>query len=165
MKPDAIQIELLEKNIDIRKVSFREIVLILSKYLQKIVEENFKCRNIDEEFFFLVKDMHQFPDEFFTGAISSNVFYQARVKAWRFHDAEKNLLKKRIIRAIICCLYEEYSESGDKYEVDEMIELFFSVLLNIDEKYCCQFRVFFEQALSGLWDVCEWGPDRAGGEG
>lgn len=148
MKADIIQIEILEKNVDIDKISFKQSVLLFSKYLQKVVEENFKLGSIDKDFYFIINEILEYPDKFFTGTISSSEFYQVRINAWSLHDAEINLLKKRIIRAAICCLYEEYSESNDRYEVNDMIELFFSVLLDINEQYCYQFRVFFEQSLA-----------------
>lgn len=147
MKEDATQLKLLEENIDLSRLSFKDVTLIFSGYLREIIEEIFQCGNLDENFFFLVKDMLLLPGKFFDGKVSRDDFYQGRVEAWRLHDSEKNFFKKNILRAVICCLYEEYSESGEKYEVGDMIELYFSVLLDIDGKYCYQFRMFFEEKL------------------
>ncbi|MFD4841671.1 hypothetical protein ACFWP0_29525 [Achromobacter sp. NPDC058515] len=144
MKEDAIQLELLEERVDLAQLPFDRAVVLFSEFLRLVARELCSQEKIERCFFEWVDDSLHLPDLFFSGECSSVDFRSRRIEVWRKHDMEEDFMKKRFLRAIVCCLYEETSEEGQRYETSEMVELFFSVLLDMDPGLCLRFRLFLE---------------------
>ncbi|MBC1395027.1 hypothetical protein HB785_02320 [Listeria welshimeri] len=142
MKADAIQLTILMENTNIARTSPAKLVQFYSEYLQYIMKQNFQSGIIDKEFFLITDDLLKGPNKFFVGEITSDDFFNIRIKAWMLHDAEGNVLRKSILRAIVSCLYEKSSETNSSSENYMLIELYLSLLLDINEVYCKQFRIF-----------------------
>ncbi|WP_156902881.1 hypothetical protein [Achromobacter sp. MFA1 R4] len=144
MREDAIQLSALEGRIDLEQIPFDRSLIVFSKFLLDVSREYLKENKIEHDFFEWIDETLRFPVLFFSGKCSVEEFGGRRIDAWVRHDAEKNSLKKAILRAIVCCLYEGTSDRGEEYETPEMMELFFSVLLDVDVHLCSRFRKFFE---------------------
>ncbi|MBC2359793.1 hypothetical protein HBP70_07180 [Listeria welshimeri] len=112
------------------------------------MKQNFQSSIIDKEFFLITDDLLKGPNKFFVGEITSDDFFNIRIKAWMLHDAEGNVLRKSILRAIVSCLYEKSSETNSSSENYMLIELYLSLLLDINEVYCKQFRIFLEEQIN-----------------
>ncbi|MBC2064440.1 hypothetical protein JL739_10950 [Listeria welshimeri] len=112
------------------------------------MKQNFQSGIIDKEFFLITDDLLKGPNKFFVGEITSDDFFNIRIKAWMLHDAEGNVLRKSILRAIVSCLYEKSSETNSSSENYMLIELYLSLLLDINEVYCKQFRIFLEEQIN-----------------
>ncbi|MBC1281874.1 hypothetical protein HB790_03270 [Listeria welshimeri] len=148
MKADAIQLTILMENTNIARTSPAKLVQFYSEYLQYIMKQNFQSGIIDKEFFLITDDLLKGPNKFFVGEITSDDFFNIRIKAWMLHDAEGNVLRKSILRAIVSCLYEKSSETNSSSENYMLIELYLSLLLDINEVYCKQFRIFLEEQIN-----------------
>ncbi|MBC1360220.1 hypothetical protein HB795_03100 [Listeria welshimeri] len=148
MKADAIQLTILMENTNIARTSPAKLVQFYSEYLQYIMKQNFQSGIIDKEFFLITDDLLKGPNKFFIGEITSDDFFNIRIKAWMLHDAEGNVLRKSILRAIVSCLYEKSSETNSSSENYMLIELYLSLLLDINEVYCKQFRIFLEEQIN-----------------
>lgn len=148
MKADAIQLTILMENTNIARTSPAKLVQFYSEYLQYIMKQNFQSGIIDKEFFLITDDLLKGPNKFFVGEITSDDFFNIRIKAWMLHDAEGNVLRKSIFRAIVSCLYEKSSETNSSSENYMLIELYLSLLLDINEVYCKQFRIFLEEQIN-----------------
>ncbi|MBF2422811.1 hypothetical protein [Listeria welshimeri] len=148
MKADAIQLTILMENTNIARTSPAKLVQFYSEYLQYIMKQNFQSGIIDKEFFLITDDLLKGPNKFFVGEITSDDFFNIRMKAWMLHDAEGNVLRKSILRAIVSCLYEKSSETNTSSENYMLIELYLSLLLDINEVYCKQFRIFLEEQIN-----------------
>ncbi|MBF2449783.1 hypothetical protein [Listeria welshimeri] len=148
MKADAIQLTMLMENTNIARTSPAKLVQFYSEYLQYIMKQNFQSGIIDKEFFLITDDLLKGPNKFFVGEITSDDFFNIRIKAWMLHDAEGNVLRKSILRAIVSCLYEKSSETNSSSENYMLIELYLSLLLDINEVYCKQFRIFLEEQIN-----------------
>ncbi|MBF2340297.1 hypothetical protein IBB74_05950 [Listeria welshimeri] len=148
MKADAIQLTILMENTNIARTSPAKLVQFYSEYLQYIMKQNFQSGIIDKEFFLITDDLLKGPNKFFVGEITSDDFFNIRMKAWMLHDAEGNVLRKSILRAIVSCLYEKSSETNTSSENYMLIELYLSLLLDINEVYCKQFRIFSEEQIN-----------------
>ncbi|MBC1476529.1 hypothetical protein HB892_02120 [Listeria welshimeri] len=148
MKADAIQLTILMENTNIAKTSPAKLVQFYSEYLQYIMKQNFQSGIIDKQFFLITDDLLKGPNKFFVGEITSDDFFNIRIKAWMLHDAEGNVLRKSILRAIVSCLYEKSSETNSSSENYMLIELYLSLLLDINEVYCKQFRIFLEEQIN-----------------
>ncbi|MBF2594333.1 hypothetical protein [Listeria welshimeri] len=148
MKADAIQLTILMENTNIARTSPAKLVQFYSEYLQYIMKQNFQSGIIDKEFFLITDDLLKGPNKFFVGEITSDDFFNIRIKAWMLHDAEGNVLRKSILRAIVSCLYEKSSETNSSSENYMLIELYLSLLLDINEEYCKQFRIFLEEQIN-----------------
>ncbi|MGE8075117.1 hypothetical protein [Listeria welshimeri] len=148
MKADAIQLTILMENTNIARTSPAKLVQFYSEYLQYIMKQNFQSSIIDKEFFLITDDLLKGPNKFFVGEITSDDFFNIRIKAWMLHDAEGNVLRKSILRAIVSCLYEKSSETNSSSENYMLIELYLSLLLDINEVYCKQFRIFLEEQIN-----------------
>ncbi|MBC1251738.1 hypothetical protein HCJ37_04355 [Listeria welshimeri] len=148
MKADAIQLTILMENTNIARTSPAKLVQFYSEYLQYIMKQNFQFGIIDKEFFLITDDLLKGPNKFFVGEITSDDFFNIRIKAWMLHDAEGNVLRKSILRAIVSCLYEKSSETNSSSENYMLIELYLSLLLDINEVYCKQFRIFLEEQIN-----------------
>ncbi|MBC1692259.1 hypothetical protein HBP39_04830 [Listeria welshimeri] len=148
MKADAIQLTILMENTNIARTSPAKLVQFYSEYLQYIMKQNFQSGIIDKEFFLIIDDLLKGPNKFFVGEITSDDFFNIRIKAWMLHDAEGNVLRKSILRAIVSCLYEKSSETNSSSENYMLIELYLSLLLDINEVYCKQFRIFLEEQIN-----------------
>ncbi|MBC1642355.1 hypothetical protein HCJ01_11900 [Listeria welshimeri] len=148
MKADAIQLTILMENTNIARTSPAKLVQFYSEYLQYIMKQNFQSGIIDKEFFLITDDLLKDPNKFFVGEITSDDFFNIRIKAWMLHDAEGNVLRKSILRAIVSCLYEKSSETNSSSENYMLIELYLSLLLDINEVYCKQFRIFLEEQIN-----------------
>lgn len=148
MKADAIQLTILMENTNIARTSPAKLVQFYSEYLQYIMKQNFQSGIIDKEFFLITDDLLKGPNKFFVGEITSDDFFNIRIKAWMLHDAEGNVLRKSILRAIVSCLYEKSSETNSSSENYMPIELYLSLLLDINEVYCKQFRIFLEEQIN-----------------
>ncbi|MBF2357310.1 hypothetical protein IBB71_02795 [Listeria welshimeri] len=148
MKADAIQLTILMENTNIAKTSPAKLVQFYSEYLQYIMKQNFQSGIIDKQFFLITDDLLKGPNKFFVGEITSDDFFNIRIKAWMLHDAEGNVLRKSILRAIVSCLYEKSSETNTSSENYMLIELYLSLLLDINEVYCKQFRIFLEEQIN-----------------
>ncbi|MBC2081597.1 hypothetical protein IA938_04800 [Listeria welshimeri] len=148
MKADAIQLTILMENTNIARTSPAKLVQFYSEYLQYIMKQNFQSGIIDKEFFLITDDLLKGPNKFFVGEITSDDFFNIRIKAWMLHDAEGNVLRKSILRAIVSCLYEKSSETNSSSENYMLIELYLSLLLDINEVYCKQFRIFLEDQIN-----------------
>lgn len=148
MKADAIQLTILMENTNIARTSPAKLVQFYSEYLQYIMKQNFQSSIIDKEFFLITDDLLKGPNKFFVGEITSDDFFNIRIKAWMLHDAEGNVLRKSILRAIVSCLYEKSSETNSSSENYMLIELYLSLLLDINEEYCKQFRIFLEEQIN-----------------
>ncbi|MBF2411408.1 hypothetical protein IA823_02005 [Listeria welshimeri] len=148
MKADAIQLTILMGNTNIARTSPAKLVQFYSEYLQYIMKQNFQFGIIDKEFFLITDDLLKGPNKFFVGEITSDDFFNIRIKAWMLHDAEGNVLRKSILRAIVSCLYEKSSETNSSSENYMLIELYLSLLLDINEVYCKQFRIFLEEQIN-----------------
>ncbi|MBC1607000.1 hypothetical protein HCJ12_04270 [Listeria welshimeri] len=145
MKADAIQLTILMENTNIARTSPAKLVQFYSEYLQYIMKQNFQSGIIDKEFFLITDDLLKGPNKFFVGEITSDDFFNIRIKAWMLHDAEGNVLRKSII---VSCLYEKSSETNSSSENYMLIELYLSLLLDINEVYCKQFRIFLEEQIN-----------------
>ncbi|MBC1700959.1 hypothetical protein HBP65_02315 [Listeria welshimeri] len=148
MKADAIQLTILMENTNIARTSPAKLVQFYSEYLQYIMKQNFQSGIFDKEFFLIIDDLLKGPNKFFVGEITSDDFFNIRIKAWMLHDAEGNVLRKSILRAIVSCLYEKSSETNSSSENYMLIELYLSLLLDINEVYCKQFRIFLEEQIN-----------------
>ncbi|MBC1626965.1 hypothetical protein HB952_03815 [Listeria welshimeri] len=148
MKADAIQLTILMENTNIARTSPAKLVQFYSEYLQYIMKQNFQSGIIDKEFFLITDDLLKGPNKFFVGEITSDDFFNIRIKAWMLHDAEGNVLRKSILRAIVSCLYEKSSETNSSSENYMLIELYLSLLLDINEVYCKHFRIFLEEQIN-----------------
>ncbi|MBC1971256.1 hypothetical protein HCJ62_01480 [Listeria welshimeri] len=148
MKADAIQLTILMENTNIARTSPAKLVQFYSEYLQYIMKQNFQSGIIDKDFFLITDDLLKGPNKFFVGEITSDDFFNIRIKAWMLHDAEGNVLRKSILRAIVSCLYEKSSETNTSSENYMLIELYLSLLLDINEEYCKQFRIFLEEQIN-----------------
>lgn len=148
MKADAIQLTILMENTNIARTSPAKLVQFYSEYLQYIMKQNFQSGIIDKEFYLITDDLLKGPNKFFVGEITSDDFFNIRIKAWMLHDAEGNVLRKSILRAIVSCLYEKSSETNSSSENYMLIELYLSLLLDINEVYCKQFRIFLEEQIN-----------------
>ncbi|MBC1465016.1 hypothetical protein IA821_03480 [Listeria welshimeri] len=148
MKADAIQLTILMENTNIARTSPAKLVQFYSEYLQYIMKQNFQSGIIDKQFFLITDDLLKGPNKFFVGEITSDDFFNIRIKAWMLHDAEGNVLRKSILRAIVSCLYEKSSETNSSSENYMLIELYLSLLLDINEVYCKQFRIFLEEQIN-----------------
>ncbi|MBC1652082.1 hypothetical protein HCJ04_02130 [Listeria welshimeri] len=148
MEADAIQLTILMENTNIARTSPAKLVQFYSEYLQYIMKQNFQSGIIDKEFFLITDDLLKGPNKFFVGEITSDDFFNIRIKAWMLHDAEGNVLRKSILRAIVSCLYEKSSETNSSSENYMLIELYLSLLLDINEVYCKQFRIFLEEQIN-----------------
>lgn len=148
MKADAIQLTILMENTNIARTSPAKLVQFYSEYLQYIMKQNFQSGIIDKEFFLITDDLLKGPNKFFVGEITSDDFFNIRIKAWMLHDAEGNVLRKSILRAIVSCLCEKSSETNSSSENYMLIELYLSLLLDINEVYCKQFRIFLEEQIN-----------------
>ncbi|MBF2639212.1 hypothetical protein IBB56_09430 [Listeria welshimeri] len=148
MKADAIQLTILMENTNIARTSPAKLVQFYSEYLQYIMKQNFQSGIIDKEFFLITDDLLKGPNKFFVGEITSDDFFNIRIKAWMLHDAEGNVLRKSILRAIVSCLYEKSSETNSSSENYMLIELYLSLLLDINEVYYKQFRIFLEEQIN-----------------
>ncbi|MBC1704033.1 hypothetical protein HBP45_03260 [Listeria welshimeri] len=148
MKADAIQLTILMENTNIARTSPAKLVQFYSEYLQYIMKQNFQSGIIDKGFFLITDDLLKGPNKFFVGEITSDDFFNIRIKAWMLHDAEGNVLRKSILRAIVSCLYEKSSETNSSSENYMLIELYLSLLLDINEVYCKQFRIFLEEQIN-----------------
>ncbi|MBF2612726.1 hypothetical protein [Listeria welshimeri] len=148
MKADAIQLTILMENTNIARTSPAKLVQFYSEYLQYIMKQNFQSGIFDKEFFLIIDDLLKGPNKFFVGEITSDDFFNIRIKAWMLHDAEGNVLRKSILRAIVSCLYEKSSETNSSSENYVLIELYLSLLLDINEVYCKQFRIFLEEQIN-----------------
>ncbi|MBC1618272.1 hypothetical protein HB955_03085 [Listeria welshimeri] len=148
MKADAIQLTILMENTNIARTSPAKLVQFYSEYLQYIMKQNFQSGIIDKEFFLITDDLLKGPNKFLVGKITSDDFFNIRIKAWMLHDAEGNVLRKSILRAIVSCLYEKSSETNSSSENYMLIELYLSLLLDINEVYCKQFRIFLEEQIN-----------------
>lgn len=148
MKADAIQLTILMENTNIARTSPAKLVQFYSEYLQYIMKQNFQSGIIDKEFFLITDDLLKGPNKFFVGEITSDDFFNIRIKAWMLQDAEGNVLRKSILRAIVSCLYEKSSETNSSSENYMLIELYLSLLLDINEVYCKQFRIFLEEQIN-----------------
>lgn len=148
MKADAIQLTILMENTNIARTSPAKLVQFYSEYLQYIMKQNFQFGIIDKEFFLITDDLLKGPNKFFVGEITSDDFFNIRIKAWMLHDAEGNVLRKSVLRAIVSCLYEKSSETNSSSENYMLIELYLSLLLDINEVYCKQFRIFLEEQIN-----------------
>lgn len=148
MKADAIQLTILMENTNIARTSPAKLVQFYSEYLQYIMKQNFQSGIFDKEFFLITDDLLKGPNKFFVGEITSDDFFNIRIKAWMLHDAEGNVLRKSILRAIVSCLYEKSSETNSSSENYMLIELYLSLLLDINEVYCKQFRIFLEEQIN-----------------
>ncbi|MBC2026804.1 hypothetical protein HCJ75_05175 [Listeria welshimeri] len=148
MKADAIQLTILMENTNIARTSPAKLVQFYSEYLQYIMKQNFQSGIIDKEFFLITDDLLKGPNKFFVGEITNDDFFNIRIKAWMLHDAEGNVLRKSILRAIVSCLYEKSSETNSSSENYMLIELYLSLLLDINEVYCKQFRIFLEEQIN-----------------
>lgn len=148
MKADAIQLTILMENTNIARTSPAKLVQFYSEYLQYIMKQNFQSGIFDKEFFLITDDLLKDPNKFFVGEITSDDFFNIRIKAWMLHDAEGNVLRKSILRAIVSCLYEKSSETNSSSENYMLIELYLSLLLDINEEYCKQFRIFLEEQIN-----------------
>ncbi|MBC1744241.1 hypothetical protein HCA06_14420 [Listeria welshimeri] len=124
MKAAAIQLNILIGNVNIAKIPPAKLVQFYSEYLQYIMKQNFDLGMIDKEFFLLTDDLLKCPHKFFDGEITSSDFFNVRIKAWMLHDAEENMFKKSILRAIVSCLYEESPEPNKSSENYMLIELY-----------------------------------------
>ncbi len=149
MREDAIQLDLLEEQVDLEDVSFGEAVDYFSKFLLNIASELYEKKIFDSDFLMWANETLEFPLHFKSKKCSSAELLRKRVETWQLHDAEVAGQKKSFLRAVVCCLYEETDEEGEEYEVPDMLELFFSVLLDIDPTLCQRFRVFFQAELRG----------------
>jgi hypothetical protein len=147
MRADAIQLDLLEEQVDLDDVSFEKSVDSFSRFLRNIASELHGRKVFDSDFLKWANEALEFPLRFQAKKCSSAELLQKRVQTWQLHDAEVAGQKKSFLRAVVCCLYEEKSKEGDEYEVPDMLELFFSVLLDIDSTLCQRFRVFFQAEL------------------
>ncbi len=136
------------ENTNIARTSPAKLVQFYSEYLQYIMKQNFQSGIIDKEFFLITDDLLKGPNKFFVGEITSDDFFNIRIKAWMLHDAEGNVLRKSILRAIVSCLYEKSSETNSSSENYMLIELYLSLLLDINEVYCKQFRIFLEEQIN-----------------
>ncbi|MBC1403656.1 hypothetical protein HB769_02145 [Listeria welshimeri] len=148
MKADAIQLTILMENTNIARTSPAKLVQFYSEYLQYIMKQNFQSGIIDKQFFLITDDLLKGPNKFFVGEITSDDFFNIRIKAWMLHDAEGNVLRKSILRAIVSCLYEKSSETNSSSENYMLIELYLSLLLDINEVYCKQFRILLEEQIN-----------------
>ncbi|MBC1322994.1 hypothetical protein HB853_08565 [Listeria welshimeri] len=148
MKADAIQLTILMENTNIARTSPAKLVQFYSEYLQYIMKQNFQSGIIDKEFFLITDDLLKGLNKFLVGEITSDDFFNIRIKAWMLHDAEGNVLRKSILRAIVSCLYEKSSETNSSSENYMLIELYLSLLLDINEVYCKQFRIFLEEQIN-----------------
>ncbi|RQS00138.1 hypothetical protein DIE04_07115 [Burkholderia sp. Bp8994] len=147
MREDAIQLDLLEDQVDLDDVSFGKSVDYFSRFLQNVASELHERKVFDGDFLKWANETLEFPLRFQAKKCSSAELLRKRVETWQLHDAEVAGQKKSFLRAVVCCLYEEKPEEGDEYEVPDMLELFFSVLLDIEPTLCQRFRVFFEAEL------------------
>ncbi|EHF2869388.1 hypothetical protein J0953_001866 [Listeria monocytogenes] len=147
MTEDAVQLNILVKNQKLSEISPNDLLQLFSKYLKQEMKQNFDNGLSDEEFYAITTNLLEQPNKFSVGQISREDFYQARIKAWNLHDAEDDLLKKHILRAIVSCLYEKSLEPNEDGKTYNLVELYLSLLLDIDEVYCQKFRVFLEKAL------------------
>lgn len=136
------------ENTNIARTSPAKLVQFYSEYLQYIMKQNFQSGIIDKEFSLITDDLLKGPNKFFVGEITSDDFFNIRIKAWMLHDAEGNVLRKSILRAIVSCLYEKSSETNSSSENYMLIELYLSLLLDINEVYCKQFRIFLEEQIN-----------------
>ncbi|AKM45001.1 hypothetical protein NL30_34515 [Burkholderia contaminans] len=144
MKEGAIQLGLLEEKVDFDEISFGEAVTTFSNFLRSIFEEICGEMKVDAEFVKWVDETLGMPALYFSGENVSEALRRRRIEAWTLHDSEAGI-KKSYLRALVCCLYEEKSDDGEFYEVPDMMELFFSVLLDIEAGLCQRFRIFFEE--------------------
>lgn len=149
MREDAIQLGLLEEQVDLEDVSFGEAVDYFSKFLLNVASELYEKKIFDSDFLMWANEALEFPLHFQSKKCSSAELLRKRVETWQLHDAEAIGQKKSFLRAVVCCLYEEKSDEGDEYDVPDMLELFFSVLLDIEPALCQRFRVFFQAELRG----------------
>ena len=96
---------------------------------------------VDSEFVKWVDETLGAPVLYFSDENVSEELGRRRIEAWKLHDSEAGI-KKSYLRALVCCLYEEKPDDGGFYEVPDMMELFFSVLLDIEAGLCQRFRFF-----------------------
>ncbi|MBC1374387.1 hypothetical protein [Listeria farberi] len=147
MKADAIQLDILIKNVNLEKNPPAKLVQLYAEYLQYTMKQNFEIGMMDREFFLIIDNLLKYPNKYFCGEITSDDFSDVRIRAWKLHDAEENLLRKNILRAIVSSLYEKSFEASKNNESYILIELYLSLLLEINAKYCEQFRIFLEKVL------------------
>lgn len=143
MSEAAIQLDLLEENIDLKAIPFDESALILSKFLQQYATEMCEKRQFSGDF--LRWTTETLALRLTPGKIPAVAeLRQTRANTWELYHAEPDSPKKHFLRAVICCLYDKDTDETTELETPEMVELFFFVLLDVGPGVCERFRVFFE---------------------
>ncbi|MDN7673480.1 hypothetical protein QZM22_13360 [Burkholderia oklahomensis] len=141
MSEDILQLSLLEESCNLSSIKYKQMIAVFAEFLGGFVDNLNSEGKVDSDFLKYFSQKIEVVNRFIAGGESSDLLLGDRIEIWRRYDLEENYLKKGLLRALVCCFYEE--EGGDD-EILDSLELFFSLLRDVDEGGCLRFRIFFE---------------------
>jgi hypothetical protein len=144
----SVQLDKLMHAIDIKGIHYEKMIFMYSSFLKILIAESINDPNINTPNFIAAAQGYlDVSESFFAGRLNVQDLELKRVEVWNLYDQEGNAQKKALLRAIVCCLYQKDAGDGDVFGSDDLFELFFSCLSDIQEKYCKEFREYSETTL------------------
>jgi len=141
----------LSKAIDTENIPFEKLMYALISFIydKLFTKDNFQKLNIDSENEMMIRNYAHQGKAFLDKCIAKELLIEARVSAWETHDRlPRDSASRNLLRIIIDCLYDKEDSEFEVHGSGEILEVFFSLLLDLGNGYCNQFRCYLQQKLA-----------------
>ena len=140
----------LSRVMDLDDIDFEKLMNLFADFiLNNLLEkENVHALNINHEIAEKIKNYALQGKAFIDGYISKDILTKERISAW---DTYKELVNddpsKKLLRIIICLLYDKEESEFDMHGSGEMLGVFFYLLLDLGAGYCNLFKNYLQSNL------------------
>lgn len=137
--------DVLSDSLDFEKLSFDYIFHLLAEFARCVLLKDIESGKLEvrDDVRLSGKNLIEKAVLFDGGRLSQEDLAQNRIEAWKLYDSLKGEKTSRdFIRIVVCTLYDEDASELKKYGADDIFEVFFSVLSDLDLKYCAEFCDF-----------------------
>jgi hypothetical protein len=85
---------------------------------------------------------------FYEKRITREALLNERISAWeKYKGLKAESSTNRLLRIVVCSLYDEEAAEFDKYGSAMNLELYFSLLSKLGNGYCTQFKEYLQNSL------------------
>lgn len=130
-REDIQTMKALDSAYPVSQLAFSSLMELLISFCDKILLSEPLSRS---------RTLLHHAQSFSAGSISAAQLEVSRTQAWQWYDqSAESGEEKKLLRIVICCLYDEEAAEFSTYGGEAVMEAFLSSLLDLGDGYCTGF--------------------------